>query len=126
MERTGSLLVRVVTSRAQLPVAGAAVVITTPDRTGKAAILAVLETDESGLAGPMLLPAPTTPTDGTTPGGPTPYAMYSLLVEYPGYEAAVVDGFQVFPNVQSVQTINLIPLAGRVPERASGAASQTL
>ena len=112
MAQVGSIVVRVTTSRAQLPVEGATVIITTPSPEGRPIVQAVLETNESGTAGPIQLPAPTTPSSGTLPGGPTPYSTYSLWVEHPAYEMALVDSFQVFPNVMSVQNITLVPLAG--------------
>ena len=112
MTQVGSVVTRVTASRAQLPVTGATVIITTPSEEGRPTVLAVLETNENGVAGPILLPAPTTPTNGTSPGGPTPYSNYSLWVEHPAYEIASVESFQVFPNVMSVQNITLVPLSG--------------
>lgn len=131
MEQVGSLTVRVTTSRAQLPVTGASVIITAPADRGLPIVKAVLETNESGVAGPVQLPAPTTPSSGTTPGGPTPYNLYSLWVEHPSYEVVLVRGFQIFPNIQTVQNISLIPLSGtQAPGNDFGgpdsAASQTL
>lgn len=113
MAQIGSIAARVTTSRAQLPVAGATVIITTPSEEGRPRILSVLETDENGLAGPIQLPAPTTPTNGTTPGGPVPFSTYSMWAEHPAYEIAAVESFQIFPNVLSVQDISLVPLSGR-------------
>lgn len=113
MAQIGSIVARVTTSRAQLPVTGATVIITTPSEEGRPRVLAVLETDANGLAGPIQLPAPTTPSNGTTPGGPPPFSTYSLWVEHPAYEIASVESFQVFPNILSVQDITLVPLSGR-------------
>ena len=112
MDQVGSLTVRVTTSRAQLPVEGASVIVTAPSDSSMPRVMAVLETNKSGVAGPIQLPAPTTPSSGTIPGGPTPYNMYSLWVEHPGYEVVLVRSFQIFPNVQTVQNISLIPLSG--------------
>lgn len=112
MEQVGSLIVRVTTSRAQLPVEDASVIVTAPSDGPLPRVMAVLETNESGVAGPIRLPAPTTPSSGTSPGGPTPYNMYSLWVEHPGYEVVLVRSLQIFPNVQTVQTITLVPLSG--------------
>lgn len=130
MEQFGSLTVRVTTSQAQLPVSGASVIVTTSAGGIGNAVQAVLETNESGVAGPIRLSAPTTPTDGTSPGGPVPYALYSLWVEHPGYEVVLFRDFQVFPNVQTVQSVSLIPLSGNQMMNGSGgvngSASQTL
>ena len=129
MEQFGSLTVRVTTSRAQLPVSGASVIVTTSAGGIGSSVKAVLETNKSGVAGPVRLPAPTTPTDGTSPGGPVPYSLYSLWVEHPGYEVVLFRDFQIFPNVQTVQNVSLIPLSGnQSPDGggSNGTASQTL
>lgn len=129
MEQFGSLTVRVTTSQAQLPVAGASVIVTTSTGGPGNTVKAVLETNENGVAGPIRLPAPTTPTDGTTPGGPVPYALYSLWVEHPGYEVVLFRDFQVFPNIQTIQSVSLIPLSGNSVGNdggVTGSASQTL
>ena len=111
MDATGTLQVRVTTSRAELPVMGAAVIVTAPAPDGKRRLAAVLETDESGLCPPLTLPAPGM-AQGLTPGGERPYATYSLWVEHPAYQVAVVEGFQVFPGMESVQNISLVPRGG--------------
>lgn len=121
MASNGSLIVRVTTSRAELPVAGASVVVTTLSENGKHVLNALMETDENGLTKPISLPTPETPTQGKDPGGPIPYSTYSLWVEHPRYQVAVVEDFQVFPGVESVQSITLVPLAGSTPYRGVNA-----
>ena len=52
------MLVRVYTSRAQLPVAGATVVVTQRDKGGKYKLLSVQSTDSSGATNPVEIPTP--------------------------------------------------------------------
>lgn len=111
MERNGSLVVWVTTSRAQIPVDGATVVVALPQPDGRFELMSLLITDESGRAGPVTLPSAQTGDGGQTPGGPQPYVNYSMWVEHPNYEVAFVESFQVFPGVESVQQIDLLPLA---------------
>lgn len=129
MAQTGSLIVRVTTSRANLPVSGASAVVTTLGPDGRHILVSLTETNESGLTGPIKLPAQTNESNGTSPGGPAPYTFYSLWVEHPGYLIAHVEDVQVFPGIVSVQDISLVPLAGStVPggETTGGAQPQTL
>lgn len=112
MKETGTLIVQVTTSRARLPVEGATVVVTARDVKGGHKLISMTQTDESGLSGPIQLQVPTSDDGGRTPGGPTPYSMYSLWVEHPDFQMEFVDNFQVFPGIESVQQISLIPLNG--------------
>jgi hypothetical protein len=112
LQDSGTLLVQVTASRASLPVKDATVVITTPALDGRYDLVSLTETDESGLSGPIYLKTPESADGGQTPGGATPFSMYSLWVEHPEYTLAFVENFQVFPGVESVQQISLIPLAG--------------
>lgn len=129
MELTGSLMVRVTTSRANLPVAGTSVAITTTDNSGKFKLVNLIVTDENGVAGPIRLPAPYTSSEGTTPGGPIPFSFYSIWVEHPGYQLIHIQDVQVFPGVESVQDVTLVPLSGTpLPDNGniSGAQAQDL
>ena len=109
-QQTGTLVVWVTTSRAQLPVEGASVAIARPEEDGRWQLIALLITDESGRAGPLTLPAAVEGGDGLVPGGPRPDAMYAMRVEHPDYEMVDVDQFQIFPDVTSIQQIDLVPL----------------
>lgn len=124
MEMTGSLTIRVTTSRASLPVEGAAVAITLPEEDGRHTLLSLTETDENGLTGPIHLSAPATAANGTQPGGPSPYAFYALWVEHPGYQTVHIREVQIFPHVNSVQDVALVPLSAAplLPESTFGGA----
>ncbi len=113
--KTGTLQVWVTASRAQLPVKGATVAVTTAG-DGERELISLLVTDESGRAGPLTLAAAPGGSMGLEPGGPAPFADYSLWVEHPEYEVARVDRFQIFPGVDSVQQINLLPLSSPIWE----------
>lgn len=116
MAQTGTLLVRVYVSRAQLPISGATVIVAAADGDGRHQILAVRITDDSGLAGPLTLPAPDTGAS-QSPGQPHPFSSYLLLVEHPEYEMAAFLDLQVFPGVQTIQDVAM------VPRRAQGGGS---
>ena len=80
MAQNGSLIVHVYASRAQLPIQGATVLVSQPDGQGRHQLLSVLITDESGVAGPISLPAPDVALS-QSPGSPLPFSSYSLVVE---------------------------------------------
>lgn len=106
---TGTLEVWVSASRANLPVEGATVAVTTVG-TKDRMLISLLSTDESGRAGPVTLDAAPGGGEGLAPGGPVPFADYALWVEHPEYGVAHVEQFQIFPGIESIQQINLQPL----------------
>lgn len=71
MEGTGTLTVRVITSRAQLPVEGATVVVTQRGTGGKYQLLSVQATDRSGATKPVVISTPAL-GESTHPGSPVP------------------------------------------------------
>ncbi len=108
MPQTGSLIVRVFLSRAQIPISGATAVVASAKEDGRHEIIAVRITDESGIAGPFELAAPDL-DESLSPDKPDPFFNYMLLVEHPDYELATFLNLQVFPGVQTVQDVPMIP-----------------
>ena len=109
MPHTGSLVVRVFTSKAQLPVSGATVIISAPDEDGRRKVFSIQTTDESGGTQPFQLDAPDQSLS-ESPGGAAPFYDYSLVVEHPEYYLATFEKLQVFPGVETVQNVPLVPL----------------
>ena len=101
-EEFGTLQIRVYTSRAQLPIEDATVVVTQISPTGKYHLLSVQ---------PLTIPAP--PRWEST--GPTqdmvPFSVCQVWAEHPGYTALRVDGVQIFSGEETDQDMELIPLA---------------
>ena len=106
MEGTGTLTVRVITSRAQLPVEGATVVVTQRGTGGKYQLLSVQATDRSGATKPVAISTPAL-GESTHPGSSVPpYAVCDVWAEHPGYamllvEDKVVDGWDD-PRIASI------------------------
>ena len=110
-EEFGTLQIRVYTSRAQLPIEDATVVVTQISPTGKYHLLSVQITDREGRVQPLTIPAP--PRWEST--GPTqdmvPFSVCQVWAEHPGYTALRVDGVQIFSGEETDQDMELIPLA---------------
>lgn len=111
MAQNGTLIVRAFVSRAQLPVSGATVIVSTPDSTGKQRLLSISQTNESGVAGPVILEAPEVSGSLAPGNNGAAFANYTLIVEHPNYQLALFENLQVFPGVETVQDVPLIPLS---------------
>ena len=112
MEYSGTLSVRVYTSRAELPIEGATVVVTQSGGQGKLDLLSVQVTDSSGQIQPVKIETPAL-WESESPAGETmgvPFALCNVWAEHPGYAMLQVDGVQIFPGVETVQNMELTPL----------------
>lgn len=113
MQATGTLSVRVFTSQAQIPLEGATVVVATAGEEGKWKLLSIQNTDSSGKIRTITIDAPAlgeSTAPGGLPGPGAPFALCSLWAEQPGYAMLQVENVQIFPGVETVQNMELIPL----------------
>ena len=113
MQATGTLSVRVFTSQAQIPLEGATVVVAAPGEGGKWKLLSIQNTDSSGLIHSVQINAPplgeSTSPNGL-PGNGAPFALCNVWAEQPGYAMLQVENVQIFPGVETMQDMELIPL----------------
>lgn len=112
MKNAGKLSVRVYASRAELPLEGATVMVTQQERDGRYRLLSVQVADSSGRVEPIIIPSPAREESihPVAEGEPV-FAVCSVWAEHPGYVMLQVNGVQVFPGVETVQEMELIPLA---------------
>lgn len=111
MAESGSLIVRTFVSRAQLPVSDATVIVSVPSGDGRQKLLSIQRTNESGVAGPITLEAPDLAGSLTPGNNGSAFSSYTLVVEHPDYQLALYDKLQIFPGVETVQDVPLIPLS---------------
>ena len=111
MSQNGSLIVRTYLSRAQLPVSGATVIISRPEESGKQTLISISRTNESGVTGPISLESPDVSGSLSPGNNGSAFSSYTLIVEHPDYQLAVFEGLQVFPGIETVQDVPLIPIS---------------
>lgn len=109
MAATGTILTRVFTSQAQIPVAGATVAFTQRGPGGHHTLLALRVTDANGRTAPVQVDTPDA-SASESPGTITPFAVCDIWAESPGYELLVAENVQIFAGTQTLQELELIPL----------------
>lgn len=115
MTEYGFITARVFTSRAQIPISGASVVI---ESSNTGSVLGARITDENGLTSPVRIETP--PKDNSTsPGYDSPFTSVNIRISHPMYYTYYVRDAQVFEGQTSVQNAELVPIEenDRVPFR---------
>ena len=110
MASQGSVIARVYTSDAYIPLQDVPVTFTQTLPDGGLRLLAIRRTNSSGLTAPLFVETPDV-SESQRPGAALkPYASLNIQVEYPGYGGILVEGVQVFPGVETIQGLQLRPL----------------
>lgn len=110
MASQGTVIARVYTSDAFLPLANVPVTFTQVQPDGTRKLLAVRLTNSSGLTAPLAVATPDV-SGSLTPGSVLkPYATIDISVNHPGYGSILAEGVQVFPGVETIQGLKLLPL----------------
>ena len=106
---SGTLVTRVFTGRAELPIAGASVSVVKKDGDR---LLDLLTVRVSGRGGDTEAFSIETPSEdlSQSPGNPEPYALVDLWVDRQGFQLLVVEDVPIFPGVTSVQDLPLVPM----------------
>ena len=107
MATTGSIVFRIYTSAAQIPVERAVVILSSPE---SGSLLGVRVTNSSGKTEPIAIE--TAPAAlGTTPETTKkPWQECSARIEHPEFERTTINGIQIFPDVLTLQDVSLLPL----------------
>ena len=111
----GTLRVRTYTASGALPVKGATVRVTGAMESNRAVAFSSI-TDVDGQSEIFTLPAPN--IDLSQAPNPTdlPYSLYDLEISARGYYTKRIRGLTVFPGINSVQLVNMIPGSGNMIE----------
>ncbi len=107
----GFIKVQTVTSRAEIPVSGATVTISTV-RPGQGRILlSVQRTDESGMTELVTIPTPDL-ANSLTPDQPQGWTDVQVGASHPNFDGIVIRDVQIFPGVTTLQELILVPRGG--------------
>ena len=110
-EEFGTLQIRVYTSRAQLPIEDATVVVTQISPTGKYHLLSVQITDREGRVQPLTIPAPPPLGEHRSHPGHGPLLRLPGLGGTPRLHRPAGGRRQIFSGEETDQDMELIPLA---------------
>ena len=103
---TGTLIIKAKTGTVDFPVEG--VLITLSSELGQnSTVEAVLKTDSSGIAGPILLPSSGLPFPGEEKRD---LLSYTVEADKPGYYSMIRYGVNIFPDTTTIQNLFMIPL----------------
>ncbi|MBR3077627.1 MAG: spore cortex-lytic protein [Oscillospiraceae bacterium] len=111
MPSTGFLKVQTLTSRAELPVAGAVVSVSAARAGGGRELLNVQRTDESGMTELISVPTPEL-SNSLSPELPRGWTDVQIAASHPDFDGVVSRDVQIFPGVTTIQTLRLVPRGG--------------
>lgn len=107
-DSTGYIVVNVRAGRDAYPIEGAAVVVSAAV-DGQRLIVASGETDISGTTLRFSVPAPNARYSQIPDSSVRPYNLFDITVTARGYEDSLNTDVYVFPDITSIQNVNLIP-----------------
>jgi len=110
MAPNGNIISYAYTSAGRVPLSDVVIRILQRTSGGTEDLLSVQMTDRNGKTSAVTVVTPPT-EDSLSPGNTSPFTIVNMTAELPGYEQIRVDNVQVFPDTQTVQDFQLIPLS---------------
>ena len=109
MPEKGTLIVFVYTARMAIPIKNARVSLLNSDTQD---LIGFRSTNEEGLTTAFELDTPNTDSSLTPgeAGDSKPFSVVDILITHPMYQKILVKNVQIFPNRESIQNVNMIPL----------------
>ena len=109
LDHQGSVVARVYTSDAKIPVQGATVIFTKIAEDGQRELLAVRLTNYDGYTDPIFVDAPPLADSRNYSPDANAYNIINITAEESNYGRILVRNAQVFPDTETVQEFMLIP-----------------
>ena len=106
----GKLRIRAYTAGGALPVKNAMVKIRGAEEENRQ-VAYTLITDSDGLTPEITVPAPPIEYSLSPAPSEAPYSVYDVEISAPGYYTKRISGLTVFPGVNSIQLVNMIPIS---------------
>lgn len=107
MSATGYIQAQAFTSRARIPLAGVAVMVTRPDGTA----IAMRVTDRSGLIPPIPITVPDKDASQSPGTGIIPFTNVNMYARLENYEQIEAEDIQIFADTVTYQNLEMIPLS---------------
>lgn len=107
---SGGITVRVTTLRGLYPVEGAEVTVYSGEEDNRT-VYGTAVTDQSGKTPVLTIETPSKALSQSAGSTENPYATYNIAVKADGFVEHINRNAPVFPDVISVQTVDLMPLA---------------
>ena len=107
----GKLRIRAYTASGARPVENALVKIRGAEEDNRL-VAYTLVTDSDGLTPEVTLPAPSLEYSLYPDPAEAPYSIYDVEISAPGFYTKRISGLTVFPGVNSIQLVNMIPYSG--------------
>ena len=111
---SGTIISRVRTSDADLPIQNATVAYYEDAPGGVKRLVGLRKTDLSGMTQPIELRTPNASASQSpdASGDPEPYRTVDIAADHPDYNRVTVRGVQVFDGILTTQDITLVPSPG--------------
>ena len=107
MDKKGTIVTQVYTSRAQLPVENA--VVTVLKSGDEKEVIAHRVTDKSGKTSSVVVDTPEISLS-QSPGNTNPFTIVDIRISHPEFYGILVRDVQVFSDTETLQFAELIPL----------------
>lgn len=112
MAEKGRLKIQCFKGDTYIPVTGSKIIVTAATGSQGAGTNIELTTNSMGETDTIELDAPPF-SYSQEPGGKTPYSLYNIRIETPGFEILSINGCQIFPDEIALQPCNLIETGNR-------------
>ena len=109
LDHQGSVVARVYTSDAKIPVQGATVIFTKIAEDGQRELLAVRLTNYDGYTDPIFVDAPPLADSRNYSPDANAYNIINITAEDNNYGRILVRNAQIFPDTETVQEFMLVP-----------------
>lgn len=109
MSAYGTIIARVFTSEAIVPLPGAMVSFTKQNAAGERILIALRMTNFDGLTDPVIIETPDFSQSQQYAPDAVPYSTVDVEVEAPDFDRVRVENAQVFADRQTIQRFLLIP-----------------
>lgn len=118
MSSQGSVIARVYTSDAYIPLSGVQVSFSQTNASGVRHLLALRVTDSSGLTDPVYVETPDTAASLSPGSDQKPYTTLEIATSLPGFSSVLAQNVQVFPGIETVQDLQLQPVPAADRDRS--------